>query len=80
MNKFHTYQSLVAATDMREEVWEGKDYLVGNVFITGMGMAKVNIDLNEMKIVAFEKKSSRVTLADTGEVVDVEMMAIGNRA
>lgn len=28
MNKFHTYQSLIAATDMREEVWEGKDYLV----------------------------------------------------
>jgi len=36
---------------------EGRDYLVGTVFITGMGMAKVNIDISEMKIIGFEKKS-----------------------
>ena len=36
---------------------EGKDYLIGTVFVSGMGMAKVNIDISEMKIVVFEKKS-----------------------
>ena len=37
--------------------FEGKDYLIGTVFITGMGMIKINIDISEMKIVDFEKKS-----------------------
>jgi len=34
-----------------------KDYLVGTVFISNFGMLKVNIDITDMKIVDFEKKS-----------------------
>lgn len=36
---------------------EGKDYLVGTIFISGFGIIKVNIDISEMKIMLFEKKS-----------------------
>ncbi len=36
---------------------ESKNYLIGTVFISGLGMIKVHIDLKEMKIVLFEKKS-----------------------
>ena len=36
---------------------ENKDYLIGTVFISGMGMIKVQIELEEMKIIEFEKKS-----------------------
>jgi hypothetical protein len=36
---------------------QGKDFLVGTVFISGMGIIKANIDLSEMKVVDFEKKS-----------------------
>jgi len=36
---------------------DGKDYLVGTVFISNFGLLKVNIDLVEMKVVDFEKKS-----------------------
>lgn len=36
---------------------EGKDYLIGTVFISGLGMIKINIDISEMKIIVFEKKS-----------------------
>ncbi len=36
---------------------EGKIFLVGTVFISGLGMLKINIDLSEKKIVLFEKKS-----------------------
>ena len=35
----------------------GKEILVGNVFISMLGIIKVNIDLSEMKIVEFQKKS-----------------------
>lgn len=35
----------------------GRDFLIGTVFISGLGMIKVLIDLNEKKIVEFEKKS-----------------------
>lgn len=35
----------------------GKDFLVGTVFISGLGLLKVNIDLVEKKVVDFEKKS-----------------------
>jgi hypothetical protein len=35
----------------------GEDYLVGTVFLSGLGMLKVNIDISEMKITDFEKKS-----------------------
>jgi len=34
-----------------------KNYILGTVFISGLGLLKVKIDLNEMKIVDFEKKS-----------------------
>ena len=36
---------------------ESVHYLIGTVFISGLGMLKVNIDLKEMKITEFEKKS-----------------------
>ena len=36
---------------------EGKDYLIGTVFISGLGMIKINIDISEMKFDVFEKKS-----------------------
>lgn len=35
----------------------GKIFLVGTVFISGLGMIKIKIDLEENKIVEFEKKS-----------------------
>ena len=35
----------------------GRDYLVGTVFISNFGLLKVNIDLKEMKVTDFEKKS-----------------------
>ncbi len=34
-----------------------RDYLVGTIFISGMGLIKVQIDLIDMKFVDFEKKS-----------------------
>jgi hypothetical protein len=34
-----------------------KNYLLGTIFISGLGIIKVKIDLNENKIVDFEKKS-----------------------
>lgn len=36
---------------------DGKNFLIGTVFISGLGIIKVNIDVSEMKIVLFEKKS-----------------------
>ncbi|MFA4953322.1 MAG: hypothetical protein WC584_03805 [Candidatus Pacearchaeota archaeon] len=36
---------------------ENKDYLIGTVFVSGLGMIKINIDISEMKIIVFEKKS-----------------------
>lgn len=36
---------------------DGKDYLVGTVFLSMFGLLKVNIDISSMKIVDFEKKS-----------------------
>lgn len=35
----------------------GKDFLVGTVFISMMGMLKIKIDIVEKKIIEFEKKS-----------------------
>jgi hypothetical protein len=34
-----------------------KNYLFGTIFISGLGLLRVKIDLNEKKIVEFEKKS-----------------------
>ncbi len=36
---------------------EGKDSLLGTIFVSGFGMVKANIDLKEKKITDFEKKS-----------------------
>ena len=36
---------------------EGKDFLLGTVFISGFGLVKVTIDLKEKRITDFEKKS-----------------------
>ena len=36
---------------------DGKDYLVGTVFISNFGLLKVNVDIKEMKVIHFEKKS-----------------------
>jgi len=36
---------------------KGKIFLVGTVFISGLGMIKIKIDLEEMNIIEFEKKS-----------------------
>ena len=36
---------------------EGKNFIIGTIFISGMGILKVTIDLNENKIISFEKKS-----------------------
>lgn len=37
--------------------FEGVNYLVGTIFISGMGMIKIKIDADEMKLIDFEKKS-----------------------
>ena len=36
---------------------DGKCFLIGTVFISSLGILRVNIDLTEMKITDFEKKS-----------------------
>ena len=36
---------------------EGKNFIIGTIFISGMGILKVTIDLDENKITNFEKKS-----------------------
>ena len=36
---------------------DGKDYLIGTAFISGLGMIKINVDISEMKLIVFEKKS-----------------------
>ncbi len=36
---------------------EGKNFIIGTIFISGMGILKVTIDLSEDKITNFEKKS-----------------------
>ncbi len=35
----------------------GKEFLIATVFISGFGILKVNVDVREMKILSFEKKS-----------------------
>ena len=37
--------------------YKGKETLSGTVFISMMGMIKISIDISEMKILDFEKKS-----------------------
>ncbi len=36
---------------------DGRDFLVGTIFISMLGMIKINIDLKNMEITEFEKKS-----------------------
>ena len=36
---------------------KGKDFLVGAIFISSLGLLKVNIDISKKKITMFEKKS-----------------------
>ena len=36
---------------------ENKNYLLGTIFISGLGLLRVKIDLDDKKIVEFEKKS-----------------------
>ena len=36
---------------------DGKDFLIGTVFVSSLGMIKIHIDISERKIVLFEKKS-----------------------
>lgn len=36
---------------------DGKDFLIGTVFISGLGLIKVNMDVFENEITDFEKKS-----------------------
>jgi hypothetical protein len=36
---------------------DGKNFLVGTVFISGLGMIKVKVDLEKMEVIDFEKKS-----------------------
>ncbi len=36
---------------------DGKNFLIGTIFISGMGILKITIDLDEMKITNFERKS-----------------------
>ena len=34
-----------------------KDFLIGTVFVSGLGIIKINIDIGKMKVTDFEKKS-----------------------
>ncbi len=36
---------------------DGKNYVLGTIFISGLGLLKVRVDLDKKKIVDFEKKS-----------------------
>ena len=36
---------------------EGRDVLVGTIFVSGLGLIKINIDVVDMKVTEFEKKS-----------------------
>ena len=36
---------------------DGKDFIIGTIFVAGLGILKVTVDLDEKKITGFEKKS-----------------------
>ncbi len=46
---------------------DGKDYLVGTIFLSMLGMLKVHYDIVEKKLVLFEKKSFMDMLKITGK-------------
>jgi hypothetical protein len=39
------------------QIKDKKNFLIGTIFISGLGLLKINIDLEENKIIEFEKKS-----------------------
>jgi len=45
----------------------GKDYLVGTIFISNFGLIKINIDLKDMSVIHFKKKSFFDMLKITGK-------------
>ncbi|MBT3405271.1 hypothetical protein HN832_04825 [archaeon] len=49
---------------------DGKDFLVGTVFLSGMGILKLVVDIGEMKITEFEKKSFFDMLKISGKKKD----------
>ena len=51
---------------------DGKDYFIGTVFLSGFGMLKVNIEISEMKITEFEKKSFFEMLKISGKKKEEE--------
>jgi len=36
---------------------DGKDFLIGTIFVSALGMLKINIDMSIKKVILFEKKS-----------------------
>lgn len=46
---------------------DGKDYLVGTIFISNFGLLRINIDLSDMSVKHFEKKSFFDMLKITGK-------------
>lgn len=48
----------------------GRDFLIGTAFLSNFGLLKVNIDLTDMKITDFEKKSFFDMLKFTGKKED----------
>ena len=49
--------SVPQTSEEKQKVRGGKDYLIGTVFISKMGLIKIQIDLSEMRVVEFEKKN-----------------------
>ena len=50
-------KSKIQKTILSLQDLKGKPFLIGTVFISMLGLLKVRIDLSDMKIVEFEKKS-----------------------
>ena len=49
---------------------KGKDFLIGAIFISSLGLLKVDIDISEKKITKFEKKSLLDMFRVTGKKKD----------
>lgn len=67
---FEDVEKLIAAEIMNKNVTnkvqrillslqrkENKNFLIGSIFVSAMAMIKIEIDLSEMKIISFKKKS-----------------------
>ena len=46
---------------------DGKDFLIGTIFVSQLGLVKVDIDLTKMQVIGFEKKSFFDILKITGK-------------